>query len=141
MISATFTSMILSGYEESLAALASGAVLYSFVPMLMDTAGNAGGQSSVTVIRSLALGDVELKDVFRILWKELRAALLGGEHQWLVAMFLRPECPSNIFTTGHHISALVVKTNDRLMASHLRPQGSRLIFCQIHPLSPLVIKA
>lgn len=72
---------------------------------------------------------------------ELRAALLGGEHQWLVAMFLRPECPSNIFTTGHHISALVVKTNDRLMASHLRPQGSRLIFCQIHPLSPLVIKA
>ena len=78
MISATFTSMILSGYEESLAALASGAVLYSFVPMLMDTAGNAGGQSSVTVIRSLALGDVELKDVFRILWKELRAALLLG---------------------------------------------------------------
>ena len=46
--------------------------------MLMDTAGNAGGQSSVTVIRSLALGDVELKDVFRILWKELRAALLLG---------------------------------------------------------------
>ena len=70
--------MCSSDLEESLAALASGAVLYSFVPMLMDTAGNAGGQSSVTVIRSLALGDVELKDVFRILWKELRAALLLG---------------------------------------------------------------
>lgn len=76
MISATFTSMILSGYEKSLSALVSGATLYAFVPMLMDTAGNAGGQSSVTVIRALALGDVEFKDMFKILWKEFRASLL-----------------------------------------------------------------
>lgn len=76
MISATFTSMILSGYEEGLSALVSGATLYAFVPMLMDTAGNAGGQSSVTVIRALALGDVEFKDMLKILWKELRAAFL-----------------------------------------------------------------
>ena len=76
MISATFTSMILSGYETRLASLATGAVLYAFVPMLMDTAGNAGGQSSVTVIRSLALNEIEFKDIFRIVWKEFRAALL-----------------------------------------------------------------
>ena len=76
MISATFTSMILSGYEHALSALASGAVLYAFVPMLMDTAGNAGGQSSVTIIRALALGEVGFKDVFKIVWKEFRASLL-----------------------------------------------------------------
>ena len=78
MISATFTSLILSKYETRLAALSSGAVLYAFVPMLMDTAGNAGGQSSVTVIRALALGEVEFKDVFKVIWKELRAAALLG---------------------------------------------------------------
>ena len=71
MISATFTSMILSGYEAKLSA-----VLYAFVPMLMGTAGNAGGQASVTVIRALAVGDVEFKDLFRIIWKEFRASLL-----------------------------------------------------------------
>ena len=76
MISATFTSMILSGYEDKLAHLATGAVLYAFVPMLMDTAGNAGGQSSVTVIRALALNEVEFSDIFRIIWKEMRAAIL-----------------------------------------------------------------
>ena len=76
MVSATFTSMILSGYESKLALLPTGAVLYAFVPMLMDTAGNAGGQSSVTIIRSLALGDVEFKDIFRIIWKELRVSIL-----------------------------------------------------------------
>ncbi len=76
MISATFTSMILSGYESSLNSLIGGAVLYAFVPMLMDTAGNAGGQSSVTVIRAIALGEVGFKDVFRILWKEFRASLI-----------------------------------------------------------------
>ena len=76
MISATFTSMILSGYEHALSALASGAVLYAFVPMLMDTAGNAGGQSSVTIIRALALGEVGFKDVLKIVWKEFRASLL-----------------------------------------------------------------
>lgn len=78
MVSATFTSLILSSYENKLLKLVGGTVLYAFVPMLMDTAGNAGGQSSVTVIRSLALGDVEFKDIFRIIWKELRASMLLG---------------------------------------------------------------
>lgn len=77
MISATFTSLILSGYESSLAAVSNG-VLYAFVPLLMGTAGNAGGQTSVTVIRALALGDISFKDVFRVLGKELLAALLLG---------------------------------------------------------------
>ena len=76
MISATFTSMILSGYENRLSLVANGAVLYAFVPMLMDTAGNAGGQSSVTVIRSLALAEIEFKDIFKIIWKEMRVAAL-----------------------------------------------------------------
>lgn len=75
MVSATFTSMILSNYENQLAVL-SGGVLYAFVPMLMDTAGNAGGQSSVTIIRSIALGDVQFNDIFKIIWKELRVSIL-----------------------------------------------------------------
>ncbi len=74
MVSATFTSMILSSYENKLAAIS--VALYAFVPMLMDTAGNAGGQSSVTVIRALALNEIEFKDIFRIIWKELRVAIL-----------------------------------------------------------------
>ncbi len=77
MISATFTSMILSNYEEKLFAIAQG-VLYAFVPMLMGTAGNAGNQTSVTVIRALALGDVTFKDVFRVILKELLVAFLIG---------------------------------------------------------------
>ena len=78
MISATFTSMILSGYEQGLNSIPNGlgVVLYAFVPMLMDTAGNAGGQSSVTVIRSLALNEVEFKDIFKVIWKELRVSIL-----------------------------------------------------------------
>ncbi len=78
MISATFTSLILSSYEQSLSLIANGAVLYAFVPMLMGTAGNAGGQSSVTIIRALALGEVENKDVLRVILKELLSALLIG---------------------------------------------------------------
>jgi magnesium transporter len=73
MISATFTSMILSRYEASLSA-----VLYAFVPMLMGTAGNAGNQSSATVIRALALGEVEFKDALRVVLKELLASFILG---------------------------------------------------------------
>ncbi|MBQ4097949.1 MAG: magnesium transporter [Clostridia bacterium] len=77
MVSATFTSMILSEYESKLFAISQG-VLYAFVPMLMGTAGNAGNQTSVTVIRALALGDVTFKDVFRVILKELLVAFLIG---------------------------------------------------------------
>ena len=74
MVSATFTGLILNTYEASLNMISP--VLFACIPMLMDTGGNAGGQASVTVIRSLALGDVEFKDVFKVLWKELRVSIL-----------------------------------------------------------------
>lgn len=75
MISATFTGSIISSYES---ALAGCVILTSFIPMLMDTGGNSGGQSSVTIIRSLSLGDIEMKDLFKIVFKECRVALLCG---------------------------------------------------------------
>ena len=75
MISATFTSMIIKHYE---AALATAAILSAYIPMLMDTGGNAGGQVSVTVIRALSLHDIEYSDVPAIIWKELRVALCCG---------------------------------------------------------------
>ena len=53
-------------------------ILASFIPMLMDTGGNAGSQASTLVIRGLALGEIELKDVFKVLWKELRVSIIVG---------------------------------------------------------------
>lgn len=75
MISATFTGMIISSYETALAATVA---LTAFIPMLMGTGGNSGSQASVTVIRSIAIGDVELNDIFKILLKEFRVSLLCG---------------------------------------------------------------
>lgn len=75
LISATFTSTIMSHYEDALSRVT---MLSIFIPMLMDTAGNAGSQASVTVIRGLSLGELRLGDVFRIVWKECRVALLCG---------------------------------------------------------------
>lgn len=73
MISATFTGAIISSFESKLTAVPA---LIAFIPMLMDTAGNCGSQSSVTVIRSISLGDIEFKDILRVLWKELRVAFI-----------------------------------------------------------------
>lgn len=75
MISATFTGKIIQSYES---ALASYVILTAFIPMLMDTGGNAGSQASVTIIRGLSLGEVEFKDIFKIMWKEARVAILCG---------------------------------------------------------------
>ncbi len=75
MISATFTGKIISSFEDALSACV---VLTSFIPMLMDTGGNSGGQSSVTIIRSMSIGDVEMRDVFKVIWKELRVAIACG---------------------------------------------------------------
>ena len=72
MISATFTGAIISGFEEKLTVLPA---LIAFIPMLMDTGGNSGSQSSVTIIRGISLGDIEFKDICRVIWKELRVAL------------------------------------------------------------------
>lgn len=75
MLSATFTSMILTSFEDMLAVQAG---LVAFIPMLMGTGGNSGAQSSTAVIRSLSLGDTEPRDVLRVMWKEWRVALLCG---------------------------------------------------------------
>ena len=75
MLSATFTSMILTTFESRLAVVP---VLIAFIPMLMGTGGNSGAQASTAVIRSLSLGDVEPKDVLRVMWKEWRVAFLCG---------------------------------------------------------------
>ena len=75
MISATFTSSIIGSYESALAA---SVVLTNFIPMLMDTGGNSGSQSSITIIRSLSLGEIRYADVPGILLKECSVALLCG---------------------------------------------------------------
>ncbi len=75
MVSATFTGLIISGFENALAAQV---VLTAFIPMLMDTGGNSGSQSSVTIIRALSLGEVEFRDLPRVIWKEIRTAVLCG---------------------------------------------------------------
>ena len=75
MVSATFTGLIISGFENALAAQV---VLTAFIPMLMDTGGNSGSQSSVTIIRALSLGEVEFRDLPRVVWKEIRTAVLCG---------------------------------------------------------------
>ena len=71
MISATFTGIVINAYESRLSAL-----LFACVPMLMGTGGNAGSQSSVTIIRGLAVNDIEPRDTLKVVWKELRVALL-----------------------------------------------------------------
>ena len=75
MISATFTGQIIASFENALAA---AAVLTAYIPMLMDTGGNSGSQASVTVIRGISLNDIQFKDYFRVLWKEIRVAVICG---------------------------------------------------------------
>lgn len=75
MVSATFTGSIITGFEDKLASLT---ILTAFIPMLMDTGGNSGGQASVTVIRALSLGEVTYKDTFKVIWKELRVGVVCG---------------------------------------------------------------
>ena len=74
MISATFTGIIINSYEGRLNLISP--LLFACIPMLMDTGGNAGSQASVTVIRSLALDELQTKDVFKVLWKEIRVSVL-----------------------------------------------------------------
>ncbi len=75
MVSATFTGLIISNFEKKLEALV---CLTAFIPMLMDTGGNSGSQSSVTVIRALSLNELEFKDLLKVIWKEVRTALMCG---------------------------------------------------------------
>lgn len=75
MVSATFTGSIISSFEASLAIFP---MLTAFIPMLMDTGGNSGSQASVTVIRGIAINEIEGKDTLKVLFKEIRVALLCG---------------------------------------------------------------
>lgn len=75
MISATFTGMIITRFEN---ALQTYVVLTAYIPMLMDTGGNSGSQSSVTIIRGLSLHELEFKDIFKVFWKESKVAVLSG---------------------------------------------------------------
>lgn len=75
MISATITSQILTNFENKLASVAT---LIAFIPMLMGTGGNSGGQSSVTVIRALSLDEISMRDIFKVVWKELRVGIACG---------------------------------------------------------------
>lgn len=75
MISATFTGNIIKQFEE---VIQSVVVLAAFIPMLMDTGGNAGSQSATLVIRGIALNEIELGDIFKVLWKEFRVSVIVG---------------------------------------------------------------
>lgn len=75
MISATFTGAIITHFEDALAAYVA---LTAYIPMLMDTSGNAGSQASVSIIRGISLKEIEFKDLFKALWKEFRVSILCG---------------------------------------------------------------
>lgn len=75
MISATFTGSIITSFEDALSVCV---ILTAYIPMLMDTGGNAGGQASVTIIRGLSLDEIAFSDIFSIIWKEARVAILCG---------------------------------------------------------------
>ncbi len=75
MISGTFSGTIIGHYEEILASVV---VLSSFIPLLMDTGGNAGSQSSTLIIRGMALGEIEISDILVVMWKEIRVGMISG---------------------------------------------------------------
>lgn len=82
MVSATFTGTILAHFEDALAVVPA---LTVFIPMLMDTGGNSGGQASVTIIRGLSLGDISFRDIFKVMWKEFRVGIMCAATIALIA--------------------------------------------------------
>lgn len=102
MVCGTFTSLIIEGFEAKLPFIIG---LTAAIPMLMGTGGNCGNQTSTLVIRGLALGDIRIKDYFRVLWKEIRVAVLCGlvlavanyGRMWLTKLLTGSEIESNTF--------------------------------------------
>ena len=87
-IIAIFTGLIITQYEDVLQATGSvGIILTSCIPMLMDTGGNCGAQSSTLIIRGLSLGQITLKDFFKALWKEFRVAIIVGAVLFVFTLF------------------------------------------------------
>ncbi|MBR0162070.1 MAG: magnesium transporter [Oscillospiraceae bacterium] len=103
MVSATFTGMIITSFESALAAQVT---LTAFIPMLMDTGGNSGSQSSVTIIRALSLGELEFADLPRVVWKEIQAAVLCGLALSL-ACFVKIMLVDRLFLGNSDVSILV----------------------------------
>ena len=131
MVSATFTGKLIDNFESTLSAVAG---LTACIPMLMDTGGNSGNQASTLIIRGLAVGDIEPRDFFKIIWKELRVAVLCGLVLGIVnigRMFLL----SRISTTGSHdlhvflvvSAALVFAVIVAKLIGCMLPIGAKLI--------------
>jgi magnesium transporter len=106
MISATFTGLIITGFEEKLQGLV---ILTAFIPMLMDTGGNSGSQSSVTVIRAISLNELEFSDLLKVIWKEVRTAVLCGA-VLSVLCFAKIMLVDRLIMGNESISALVALT-------------------------------
>lgn len=106
MISATFTGMIIQNFETALAA---NVVLSTFIPMLMDTGGNAGSQASVSVIRGIVLGELHFRDLFKVMWKEFRISLLVGV-TLAVVNFARVMLMNHSFTIALIVSLTLICT-------------------------------
>jgi magnesium transporter len=106
MLSATLTSMVLTGYEASLAACSA---LVAFIPMLTGTGGNSGTQASVAVIRGLSLGEVAFSDTLRVLWKEIRVAVLCGV-TLAVCNFVKLMVVDRILLHNASVDAMVAAT-------------------------------
>ena len=106
MVSATFTGIIMTRFENALAAQV---VLAAFIPMLMDTGGNSGSQSSVTIIRALSLGELEFENLFGVIWKEIRTAILCGT-ALSIACFAKIMLVDRIIMHNESVTLLVAFT-------------------------------
>ena len=101
MVGATFTGMIINGFEAALTP-----ALVAFIPMLMGTGGNSGSQSSVTIIRALSLGEVEFSDLPRVIWKEIRTAVLCGVVLGIVC-FIKVWLIDKLLLGNHDIDLMI----------------------------------
>lgn len=113
MLSATFTGWIIMSFES---ALAVQATLVAFIPMIMNTGGNSGSQTSVTIIRALSLGDVEFKDVFKVFFKEFRVSLICGA-VLSVANYLKIVLLDNLLLNGDVSNAVALVVSLTIFAT------------------------
>lgn len=137
MISATFTGQIITHFES---ALSTYVVLTAFIPMLMDSGGNAGSQASVSVIRSLSLDEIEYKDSLKVLWKEFRVAILCGL-TLAIANFLKLMFIDNVGVTISLVvclTLLVTITIAKLIGSFLPILANKLGFDPAVMASPFI---
>ncbi|MCL2276544.1 MAG: magnesium transporter [Treponema sp.] len=134
MLSATITGFIISSFQEGLVAIP---VLMAFVPMLMNTGGIAGSQSSTLIIRGMAVGEIGLKDILVIMWKELRVAILCGLGLGIVN-FIR------VFITNNHDWRLCLTISMSLFLTILMAKtvgGILPIFAKRLKIDPAIMSA